>query len=123
MTSNFSESESAMKQIALRTIFLVAILALFSIWGFGQQISGDLVGTVKDASGALVPGAIVDATNLGTGFKTTQTTNTAGEFHFVNLPGGHYSLQASTASMKGKAVASRFFCIASATPIHSFPES
>ena len=90
-----------MKRIALRTISLLAILALFSTWGFGQQISGDLVGTVKDASGALVAGATVEATSLATGFKATQTTNTAGEFHFVNLPPGHYSVQASAAGMKG----------------------
>ena len=90
-----------MKRIALRTVSLLAILALFSLWSFGQQISGDLVGTVKDASGALVPGATVEVTNLGTGFKTSQTTNTAGEYHFVNLPAGHYSIQASGGGMKG----------------------
>ena len=90
-----------MKRFALRTISLVAILALFSVWGFSQQISGDLVGTVKDASGAVVAGATVEATNLGTGVKATTTTNSAGEYHFVNLPAGHYSLQASSAGMKG----------------------
>ncbi len=90
-----------MKRFALRTISLVAILALFSVWGFSQQISGDLVGTVKDASGAVVAGATVEATNLGTGVKSTATTNSAGEYHFVNLPVGHYSLQASSAGMTG----------------------
>ena len=90
-----------MKRFVLRTISLVAILALFSVWGFSQQISGDLVGTVKDASGAVVAGATVEATNLGTGVKSTTTTNDAGEYHFVNLPVGHYSLQASSAGMKG----------------------
>jgi Carboxypeptidase regulatory-like domain len=101
LTSNFSESESAMKRIALRTISLLAILALFSIGSFGQQISGDLVGTVKDASGAVVPGAVVEVTSLTTGFKASQTTNTAGEYHFVNLPPGHYSVQATAAGLKG----------------------
>jgi len=90
-----------MKRIALRTISLFAILSLFSIWAFGQQISGDLVGTVKDASGALVPAATVQVTNLATSYKATQTTNTAGEFHFVNLPPGHYSVQATAAGLKG----------------------
>jgi Carboxypeptidase regulatory-like domain/TonB dependent receptor len=80
-------------------------LALFSVWSFGQQISGDLLGTVTDASGAIVPGATVEITNLGTGYKSSQVTKASGEYHFVNLPVGHYSVQASsgtaTGSLKG----------------------
>ena len=97
----FSEAEKTMNRTALRTICLLGILAVFSIWSFGQQISGDLAGTVKDPSGALLPGATVEVTNLATGFKTRTTTNTGGEFHFINLPAGHYSVQASGGGMKG----------------------
>src|SRR5271169_4156196 len=104
-TSKFSELESAMKRIVLQTVSLLAILALFSVCGFGQQISGNLVGVVKDASGAIVVGATVEATNLGTGSKHTDNTNSSGEYHFTNLPVGHYSLLASsgtaTGSLKG----------------------
>ncbi len=66
-----------------------------------QAISGDLLGVVTDTSGAVVPNASVVATNLGTGVKTTTTTNAAGQFHFVNLPVGHYSLQMTGAGMAG----------------------
>jgi hypothetical protein len=59
------------------------------------------VGTVKDNSGAVVSDASVEATNLGTGFKTTVKTNTAGEYHFVNLPAGHYSVKGSGAGLAG----------------------
>ncbi len=90
-----------MKRSLLVGISLMSILLLLSAWSFGQAISGDLLGTVKDASGALVPNATVEATNLGTGAKATQHTNAQGDFHFVNLPPGHYSLEASAANMKG----------------------
>ena len=90
-----------MKRFALRTISLVAILALFSVWGFSQQISGDLVGTVTDASGAIVTGATVEVTNTATGFKESQTTKATGQYHFVNLPVGHYSVQASSGTAVG----------------------
>src|SRR5450432_3834256 len=90
-----------MKRRLLVGISLMSVLLLLSAWSFGQAISGDLVGVVKDASGALVPDATVVATNLGTSAKATQHANSQGEFHFVNLSAGHYSLEATAAGMKG----------------------
>ena len=58
--------------------------ASFCVWPGNQR---RFVGTVKDNSGAVVADASVEATNLGTGFKTTVKSNTGGEYHFVNLPG------------------------------------
>src|SRR5215472_12591383 len=67
----------------------------------GQAISGDIVGVVRDSTGAVVANATVDATNLATGYKTSTVTNSSGEFHFVNLPAAHYSLQVVSGSLKG----------------------
>ena len=58
-----------------------------------QAISGDIRGTVLDSSGAVIPDVEVVATNLQTGLKLTSRTNSTGEYHFTNLPVGHYSLQ------------------------------
>jgi hypothetical protein len=80
---------------------LLSVVLLLSALSFGQAISGDLTGVVKDASGAYVASASVEATNLATGFKQTTTTNAQGEYHFVNLPAGHYSLDVTAAGMKG----------------------
>ena len=66
-----------------------------------QAISGDLLGTVTDSSGAVIPNASVVATNLGTGAKVTTKTNATGEYHFVNLPVGHYSLEMTGNGMTG----------------------
>ncbi len=85
----------------LKRSLLTAFFLFLSAAAFGQAISGDLVGVVKDSSGAVVANAGVDATNLQTGFKTTTNTNSSGEYHFVNLPAGHYSVQATSANMKG----------------------
>jgi hypothetical protein len=43
----------------------------------------------------------VVATNIGTGVKTTTKTNAGGEYHFVNLPVGHYSIAVSGNGMSG----------------------
>ena len=85
----------------IKMISLLSLLLLVPVFAFGQAISGDVVGTVKDNSGAVVADASVEATNLGTGFKTTVKSNTGGEFHFVNLPAGHYSVKASGGGLAG----------------------
>jgi len=63
----------------------------------GQVISGDVVGTVTDASGAAVPNVSVTATNDATGIKTTVAGNSAGEYRFTNLLAGSYTLTATAA--------------------------
>ena len=57
--SNSLNRERVMNRIALRTISLLAILALCSVWAFGQTETGQITGTIKDASGAVVSGAKV----------------------------------------------------------------
>jgi hypothetical protein len=71
---------------------LVAILASASL--LGQAISGDLVGIVKDASGAGVPNASVTATNDATNTKTVATANSGGEYRINNLQVGSYTISA-----------------------------
>ncbi len=84
-----------------KIVSVLSLLLLVPVFAFGQAISGDIVGTVKDNSGAVVSDASVEATNLGTGFKTTVKTNTGGEYHFVNLPAGHYSVKGSGGGLAG----------------------
>jgi hypothetical protein len=60
-----------------------------------QAISGDLVGTVTDSSGAVLPSAQVVAVNTETGVKTTASTNTSGAYHIANLPVGSYNITAT----------------------------
>lgn len=66
-----------------------------------QAISGDILGVVMDSSGAVVPNVQVVATNIGTGVKITTKTNGSGEYHFINLPVGHYGLQVNGNGMSG----------------------
>jgi hypothetical protein len=61
-----------------------------------QIISGDLVGTVFDKSGAVVPNAEIEALHVATGVKYSTKTNDAGEYRIGNLPVGTYNVSAST---------------------------
>ena len=87
----------------LKSFLLLALISLLPVALMGQAISGNINGVVKDATGAVVPGATVDATNLATNFKNSVTTNSNGEYHFIDLPAGHYKIEATSGGMKGGA--------------------
>lgn len=57
-----------------------------------QLPTGDIVGTVTDASGGALPGATVTATNTGTGEVRTVQTSSSGDYSFTLLQLGTYSV-------------------------------
>jgi len=63
--------------------------------GRAQVISGDIVGTVSDKTGASIPNATITAENTATGVKTTTNSNDRGEYRFANLLVGKYTIRVS----------------------------
>ena len=59
-----------------------------------QVTTADLVGTIRDTSGAIVPGVTVVLTNEATGVSRTVTTGAAGTYIFTSLQPGRYRLTA-----------------------------
>jgi Carboxypeptidase regulatory-like domain len=80
------------------TLFAVALGLVVSGHVAAQVISGDLVGTVLDKTGAVVPGARLEATNVDTDVKYQTVANENGEYRFNNLPVGTYNISASSAN-------------------------
>ena len=77
----------------------VVALSLAIVGGVSAQIiSGDLVGTVLDKTGAAVPGAHIEAVNVDTGAKLETDANDSGEYRLNNLPVGTYNVSASSPS-------------------------
>src|SRR5467141_3253093 len=60
----------------------------------GQAVTANLQGVVSDASGAVVAGATMKATNLETAMERTTQTNTDGFYRFNLLPRGLYEIKA-----------------------------
>jgi hypothetical protein len=60
-----------------------------------QQITGSIRGTVVDPVGASVQGASISAIQVETGLTRSAVTNRSGEYVLVELPVGHYRLQAT----------------------------
>jgi len=58
----------------------------------GQIPTGTILGGVKDSSGASVPGATVTATNAGTQYSRSITTDSTGQYALRLLPVGSYVL-------------------------------
>src|SRR5690349_10860161 len=77
----------------LRSILTLSLLGVCStglIWS--QAVTGTLVGTITDVSGAVVPSAKITATETNTSVSRTSTTNESGNYSFSNLPPGTYSV-------------------------------
>jgi hypothetical protein len=73
-------------------LFVPAITMIFACAALGQTTSGDLVGTVKDPTGAYIPNATVLVTNEETGVVVSVTAGSSGEFRAGNLLPGKYDL-------------------------------
>src|SRR4030095_3229097 len=74
-----------MNRVILSAGLLCLLLA--STNAFAQS---RISGTVNDASGALIPGVSVTATNTQTGITTTVLSNESGAYNFASLqPGGY----------------------------------
>lgn len=75
---------------------IASVLILMSTGGLLAQegFHGSIVGSVTDASGALVPGADVIVTNLLTGVTIRLTTNSRGFYEALNLVPGTYKVTA-----------------------------
>ena len=65
-----------------------------------QVDTGALLGTVKDASGAVIPNARVTLTNEGTSFAQTTTTRGDGTYIFTPLKIGTYTVEAEAAGFE-----------------------
>jgi hypothetical protein len=75
-------------------VLLTVMLCVFLLpaSGFAQFENGSIVGTVHDSTGAVVPGATVTVTSVGTGVTSTRTTNESGDYEVPSLRVGQYNV-------------------------------
>ena len=72
-------------------------LAVGDVWA---QATAQIAGTVRDQSGAVLPGVEVTVTQTETGATRSATTNEAGSYVLSNLPIGPYRLEAALAGFR-----------------------
>jgi hypothetical protein len=82
-----------------RSLFALAILTVAPQLS-AQNISGTFVGSVKDASGAVIAGADVQARNLATNQENRTTSNELGYYEIPYLRPGTYEVRAVSKGFK-----------------------
>ena len=72
---------------------VVAACVLQPHLALAQGLTGTLIGTVKDAQGGVLPGAVVHVSSPALiGGPTNVTTNEKGQLRFQTLPPGPYAI-------------------------------
>ena len=87
----------------VRFFHAAIIIAACLFWGslsFAQLPTAKIVGTVKDTSGASVPGATVKVTNVDTNTTRTLTTGADGAYNALELPTGNYQVEVTASGFK-----------------------
>ncbi len=74
-------------------ILVLVVMLLVQQFSFAQSTQGTILGTVKDASGAIVPNAAVTLTDTDAGVTRQAVTAGDGSFQFLDLTAGKYKLQ------------------------------
>jgi len=84
---------------------LILMLALLMAGGAAeaQTITGTITGIVKDASGAVLPGATITMVQTETDRKEVAVSDAQGRFTSAPLPLGTYRIDASLSGFKGAA--------------------
>ena len=95
--------------LALGFLMIAGIVAnLTTPAAFCQSSNtGTVTGAVEDQSGAVVQGATITLTDLSTKIERKTTTSHTGQYVFVNIPPGMYSITASKSGFAVDRVASQ----------------
>ncbi|MGB0052571.1 MAG: carboxypeptidase-like regulatory domain-containing protein, partial [Terracidiphilus sp.] len=86
------------------TGFAILMLLLTAPALFAQSDTGNIAGTVTDATGAVIPNANVLAVNTENGLQLSAVSNGTGEFTILAVPRGDYNVTASAANFQKQSV-------------------
>ena len=78
-----------------RYAYTLAALFFSCVAAIAQSTSGELTGTIYDATGATIPDAAITATNIATGIQASTTATSSGQYRISNLLVGTYNLSIS----------------------------
>ncbi|WP_074652401.1 TonB-dependent receptor [Terriglobus roseus] len=105
-TSTGTGLSPVLKSSLRNLAFASAFTAMASTPMLAQSVTGDVIGTVTDTTGAVIPNATVTLTDVNTHDIRTLKTGSGGEFTFTLLKPSTYSLTAAAPGFKGFQIAS-----------------
>ena len=83
-----------------KCILLFSVLSFVALSNLRGDVTGSILGVVKDRTQAVVTGATVVATNVATNLSEQTTSAVDGTYRFLALPAGTYKVTASAASFQ-----------------------
>jgi hypothetical protein len=84
----------------MKRVFFVSLLLFFFSLPLTAQDTAEIVGTVMDSSGAVIPGAKVTISNPDRGFTRELLSNADGDFAEPAIPIGNYVVTAEAAGFQ-----------------------
>ncbi len=79
---------------------MFALAAMFVATAYSQAVNGTILGTVTDATGAVVPNAKVTITETNTNISRSGQTNESGNYVFPDVPPGTYAVSMEQTGFK-----------------------
>src|SRR5580704_12538698 len=84
--------------------FYLCLIMLLGAVQLRADVTGSIIGYVRDSSGAVLPNATLTVTQTSTGYTRTATTDGSGQYTILALPPGTYRLTASDAGFENGVV-------------------
>src|SRR5262249_10563080 len=84
----------------VKRLFVIAVVAGFSVCCLFAQTFGEVTGRVTDPSGAVIPGASLTLTNVNTSGVRNVVTTEPGTYTFPSIPPGVYRLRTELPGFK-----------------------
>src|SRR2546425_1569102 len=91
------------EQLRIALLCCATSLFIFSVRSghlHAQAVKGSLLGTVTDASGAVIPGATVNISEVNTNLSRSTVTNESGNYVFGQLDRGEYRVAVQLSGFK-----------------------
>src|SRR5215472_10524409 len=76
------------------TVYVIVLTLLMISVGRAQETNGNITGTVRDESGAVMVGVTITVRNTGTGLERSTVSGDSGNYRIFALPAGTYDLKA-----------------------------
>jgi outer membrane receptor protein involved in Fe transport len=82
----------------------IVLLGICCVPTYSQITNATIIGTIKDNTGAVIPGAQVVVKSLSTATEWRVTSSSGGDFTVANLPPGHYSISYSKEGFRSSVI-------------------
>jgi hypothetical protein len=116
------EGMSFKAKLVRSTVAVTALLVFLTMFGGSQlraqAVTGSIVGTLTDSTGAAVPGATIVVTDIGKGTSQTTQSNASGNYSVYRLIPDAYSVKAAAKGFTDAAAQSVGVSAGSATQLN-----